>query len=64
MQIESINRQMDRKIKELNEADFQQKLLKAENQQLKKEIGDLDDKYRESIKEYQNVEEKMQNLSN
>jgi len=31
MQMESLNRQLDRKIKELNEADFQMKLMKAEN---------------------------------
>lgn len=31
MQMESLNRQLDRKIKELNEADFQMKLCKAEN---------------------------------
>ena len=59
MQIESINRQMDRKIKELSESDFQMKLVKAENQHLKKEIADIDDRFREAKKEYQQMEEKM-----
>ena len=59
MQIESLNRQVDRKGKELGEADFQIKLLKAENQQLKKEIGELDDKYRDNTKDYIIMEDKV-----
>ncbi|CDW91589.1 UNKNOWN [Stylonychia lemnae] len=61
MQMESLNRQLDRKIKELNEADFQMKLMKAENQQLKKEIGEIDDKYRDNLKEYSVMEDKITN---
>lgn len=59
LQIESLNRQHDRKGKELGEADFQIKLLKAENIQLKKEIGELDDKFRDNQKEYIVMEEKV-----
>jgi len=60
MQMESLNRQLDRKIKELGESDFQLKLAKAENQTLKKEIGELDDKYRDNMKEFRTMEEKIQ----
>ena len=60
VQMESLNRQLDRKLKELGEADFQLKLAKAENLTLKKEIGELDDRYRDDMKQFRAVEEKAQ----
>jgi hypothetical protein len=42
----------------LNESDFQLKLSKSENEQLKKELGELDDKHREILKDYTVLDEK------
>jgi len=49
---------LERKSKEFNEADFSLKLTKQENEHIKKEMHELDDKFREYLIEYKFLEER------